>query len=101
MAPGEPVFLPEDTAKAVALAEEERDTCGSCGYPKAWCRGKGSQVTDYEVAQETCQATYRLAMFRESDEWKNRHPASQAGTQMYPRFREGHEPPVTAGLDID
>jgi len=98
---GEPVFLPSDTAKAVALALEEADTCPTCGYPKSWCRGKGSQFTDYEVAQETCQATYRLALFRESDDWKNKHDATKQAVQLSARFRPGHEPPIDAGLDTD
>jgi hypothetical protein len=98
--PGEPLFTEDDTAAVIALAEEERDTCPSCGLLKIWCRGAGSQFTDYEVAEETCQATMRLAQFRESDGWKAKHAATQKATQLSVRFREGHEPDVDAGLDL-
>ena len=99
-APGEPLFTEEDTAGAVALAEEERDTCPTCGLLKVWCRGAGSKFTDYEVAEETCQATMRLAQFRESDGWKAKHAATQQSTQLSVRFRPGYEPDLEAGLGL-
>lgn len=33
VAPGEPLWLPEDRAWALALAEVEKDSCPDCGQP--------------------------------------------------------------------
>lgn len=93
--------MPEDSTAALALAMEEADTCRSCGYPKAWCRDPKRPFTDYEVHEETCQATLRLAHFREGDKWKSRHEPSKQATQMWPRFREGRAPDLAAGLNTD
>ena len=98
--PGEPLFLEEDTTLAVALAEEERDTCSSCGYPKAWCRDPANQFA-FEPAEEMCFVTWRLAQFGESDAWKSKQSDTQRATKVYPRFREGHEPDLGAGLGLD
>ncbi len=99
--PGEPLFLPEDTDLAVALAEEERDTCPSCGLPMVWCRdGKTHPFTDHDVVEQVCQPTLRLERHRESDGWKTKHAATQAATRLSTRFREGREPDVGAGLGL-
>lgn len=101
MEPGEPVYLPMDTALALALAQEESDTCPSCGYLKAICRDPARPWTDYEIHEETCQATLRLGHFHESDKWKARHDATKRAAQVSPRFREGKAPDVLVGLDIN
>ncbi len=97
--PGEPLFLEDDTAAAVALAEEERDACPSCGWPKAWCRDKANQFA-FDAHEEMCWPTWRLAQRRDSGEWKSKHPATQAATMLSARFRQGHEPDVGAGLEL-
>jgi hypothetical protein len=98
--PGEPLFTAEDTAYAMALAEEERDTCHSCGYPKAWCRDPANQFGAFEPHEEFCWATYRL-----SDHRKAKHEAysdaQRESVQLSARFRKGREPDFDAGLDLD
>jgi hypothetical protein len=96
--PGEPAFLAEDTDGAVALAEEERDTCPSCGMPKVWCRDPANQFA-FEALEEQCHVTYRLAERRAS--WENRPEVQRAATQLSARFRKGHEPDIGAGLVLD
>lgn len=98
--PGEPLFLPEDTDAAIALAEEERDTCPSCGMPKAWCRDPKNQFA-FDVHEERCWASYRLAQHKSGDKWNAKHDDTKAATQLSPRFRDELGPDVTAGLNID
>lgn len=98
--PGEPLFLDEDTAWAVALAEEERDACPSCGMPKDICRSGDIPFTDYEVREETCQPTLRLAHHRNSDAWKSRHEATKHAVQASVRFRDGKAPRTDYGLGL-
>ncbi len=93
------MFLEDDTAAALALAEEERDTCPSCGWPKVWCRDKANQFA-FDAHEEMCWPTWRLAQRRDSGEWKSKHPATQAATMLSARFRQGHEPDVGAGLEL-
>lgn len=99
-APGEPLFTQDDTAAAIALAEEERDTCSSCGMPKAWCRDRANEHA-FDVREDRCFATYRVALRREKNEKEGMHPASRQSVQLSPRFRTGHEPAIDAGLDFD
>jgi len=96
-APGEPLFTKEDTAGALALAEEERDTCPSCGYLKVWCRDPANQFGAFDVDEEFCWATYRLADYRKSKDYGESQAAS---VQLAVRFREGREPDIEAGLDL-
>jgi hypothetical protein len=98
-APGEPLFTEEDTAGALALAEEERDTCPSCGYPKVWCRDPANQFGAFDVAQEFCWATYRLADYRKA-KVENMSESQRASVQLAARFREGREPDFDAGLGL-
>lgn len=98
--PGEPLFLEEDTDLAVALAEEERDTCPSCGYPKAWCRDPAHQFS-FEPQEDTCWPAYRLAQYRNEDKWTAKHDDTKAATQLSVRFREGHKPDLEAGLGLE
>ena len=98
-APGEALFLEEDTAAAVALAEEERDTCPSCGMPKAWCRNPANQFGAFAVVEEACHATYALAAHRKQID-KDRADESRAATQMSVRFAEGRQPDIEAGLEL-
>lgn len=97
--PGEPEFLPEDTDGAIALAEEERDTCPSCGMQKAWCRDPVNQFGVFEPHQEFCWASYRLADFRKA-KFDKLSESQQASWQVWAGFREGHEPAIEAGLDL-
>lgn len=98
-APGEALFLEEDTAAAVALAEEERDTCPSCGLPKVWCRDPANQFAGFEAHEETCFATYALAIHRNGVD-KKRSDESRAATQMSVRFADGKSPDLEAGLGL-
>lgn len=99
-AAGEPLFTEEDTAGAIALGEEERDTCGACGMPRSWCRAPENQ-SSFDVRDETCYATYRVALRREKLEKEGVHPSTRVARQITPRFREGHLPAIDAGLDFD
>lgn len=92
---GEPYFLPEDTDLAVALAEEEADTCRSCGYPKAWCRDPKHQFV-FEVVGEQCHATYALV----SAGGAEAKEASRQARQSSARFRAGFIADTSAGLDL-
>jgi hypothetical protein len=98
--PGEPLFLEEDTAAALALAEEERDTCPSCGLPKAWCRDPKAQFGAFEAHEDTCFATYALAVHRKGVDEK-RSDETRVATQTSVRFAAGREPDIEAGLELD
>jgi len=94
------LFLEEDTAAALALAEEERDTCPSCGLPKAWCRDPANQFAAFEAHEDTCFATYALAVHRKGVDDK-RSDETRAATQTSVRFAAGREPDIEAGLGLD
>lgn len=98
--PGEPLFTDEDTAWAVALGEEERDTCPVCGYPKAVCRDPQYQFPAFAPHEEICGPTQRLAMYRETDAWTGKLESTRAATQLSARFRAGYEAPIDVGLDL-
>lgn len=61
--PGDPLFLPEDTDRARALHELEKqeaaDRCQSCGLPKELCRAQGNQYA-FEPEAERCHATWAI-----------------------------------------
>jgi uncharacterized protein YcgI (DUF1989 family) len=97
--PGEPLFLTADTDLIIALAEEERDTCPSCGMPKAWCRDPANQFGVFVPNEEQCHVTYALAVHRQQMSDK-RDEVSQAAVQTSARFRDGFEPDMEAGLDL-
>jgi hypothetical protein len=97
--PGEPLFTEEDTFYAVALAEEERDTCSQCGMPKVWCRDPANQFA-FDADESTCWPTYRLAQYRSGEKWKSKLDDTREATQLSAHFREGHEPDIDAGLDL-
>ncbi len=71
--------------------------------PKAWCRTPdgAAGVARFEVHEERCWASYRLALHRGRDDWKKKHDDTKQATQLSPRFRKGHEPALDAGLNID
>jgi hypothetical protein len=92
-APGEALFL------EAALAEEERDTCSSCGLPKAWCRDPANQFAAFEAHEDTCFATYALAVHRKGVNEK-RSDETRAATQTSVRFAAGREPDLEAGLGL-
>lgn len=95
MKSGEPEFLAEDTDGAIALEEEERDTCPSCGMPKVWCRDPANQFA-FEAFGEQCHVTYVLEAHRGA----SNDDATQTAIQTGARFREGFEPDLKAGLDL-
>lgn len=96
--PGEPLFLKEDSDLVIALAEEERDTCPSCGYLKSWCRDPANQFGAFAVHEERCHATYVRALHHEKV-GDDRSPERLA-TQVSVRFAEGRWPDVGAGLGL-
>ena len=98
--PGEPLFTKDDTAAAVALAEEERDTCPSCGMLKVWCRDPANQ-TAFDPHEEMCFPTWRMSLRREAWQNEGKHKATQDATQLSVSFRDGHEPDLEAGLDLE
>lgn len=100
MQAGEPEFLAEDTDGAIALAEEERDTCLSCGMLKVWCRDPEHQFS-FDADESVCWPTQRLALFRGGDRFKGYDDATRSGLQLAAKFREGHEPDLKAGLDLE
>jgi hypothetical protein len=95
-APGEPLFTKEDTAGALALAEEERDTCPSCGYLKIWCRDPANQFGAFDVGGLVLGPTGwpTIAAVEQMSE------SQQAAVQLSVRFREGREPDLAAGLEL-
>jgi hypothetical protein len=98
-APGEALFLEEDTAAAVALAEEERDTCPSCGLAEGVVPRPGQPVRAFEAHEDTCFATYALAVHRKGVDEK-RSDETRAATQTSVRFAAGREPDIEAGLGL-
>lgn len=96
---GEPLFLVEDTDGAIALAQEERDTCPSCGFPKVWCSDPANQFDAFEAHERQCHATYALAIHREVVN-EGRDAATRDAVQIRARFRPGKQPDIYQGLDL-
>lgn len=100
-APGEPLFTEEDTAYAIALAEEERDACPACGMPKAWCRDNKEGRFKYEVLEDFCWTTYHLENRRNAlADNKKKSPSDKRAMQLFARFRDGYEPDYGADLGL-
>lgn len=99
-APGEPFFTQEDTDAAIALAEEERATCSSCGWPKAVCRDKDNAHRVFQGEHEFCWATYAVDDHRKKLESEKMSRAQWASVQMWAGIRPGREPDLTVGLDL-
>lgn len=99
VSPGDPLFLPADTAAALALAEEEADTCNKCGLPKAYCRDNENGRARFDVDEEWCWATYRVAQRAAKMEKEKSAPADTAARVHSAKFREGREPDIMAGLE--
>jgi hypothetical protein len=95
--PGEPEFLPEDTDLAIALAEEEADTCPSCGMLKVFCRDKDYQYA-FRVVEEQCHATWALAANQAVN--KERDDTTRRAIQTSVRFGSKVQPDLLAGLDL-
>lgn len=53
--PGEPLWLDEDRAWALALAEVERDACPDCGQPWSEASAKENEF-EYEATVLVCHA---------------------------------------------
>lgn len=98
--PGEPLFTEEDTALAIALAEEERDTCPACGMPKAWCRENKDGRARFDVDNSFCWASYRLALWQKKQDDEKVDPSTQRATQVSVKFRPGYAPDIDAGLGL-
>lgn len=93
------MFTEEDTAYAIALAEEERDACPKCGGPKVWCRDPANQFGVFQVHEEQCHATYALATHRNAVN-EARDEATRDSVQMWAGFVKGKEPDIYAGLGL-
>lgn len=78
---------------------EERETCPSCGMLKSWCRDPANQFGAFVAHEETCFATYSLAVHRKKVDEK-RSDETRAATQMSVRFAEGRMPDIEAGLGL-
>lgn len=100
-APGEPMFLPADSAAVLALAMEEADACKQCGLPKAICRDNKTGRARFDVDEEFCWASYRIAQRQIKQDKEKVDPATKAGYVHAPKFRSGQEPDMLAGLGID
>lgn len=98
--PGEPLFLLADTAAAMALAEEEDDTCRKCGLPRVWCRDNKKGRARFDVAEDFCWATYRVALRQDKQGKEKVSAATREATLLSAGFREGYEPQITDGLGI-
>lgn len=99
VAEGEPLFTQADTDGALALAEEEADTCPSCGFPKVWCRDRDNQFA-FMANEEQCHATYALVAHQAAVNQK-RDESTRRAIQMSARFRPDAEPDLLAGLDLE
>jgi hypothetical protein len=97
---GEPLFTAEDTDAAVALAEEEADTCPQCGMPKVWCRDAKNHQFSFEGVASTCWATEAQKVFEKTDGYKKLKDSVREATYVSARFRDGREPDLLAGLDV-
>jgi hypothetical protein len=99
--PDEPLFTAEDTDAAVALAEEEADTCSQCGQPKAWCRDAANHQFSFEAVASVCWATEALETYKKTSAYQGLKDTVRAATQVAPKWREGHDPDLVAGLGLD
>jgi len=97
--PGEPLFTRDDTDLAIALAEEEADTCRQCGLPIAVCSDPAYQFA-FTGDQRMCWATYGLTQYKGEIDWDNKLEDTRRATNLFVRFRPGHEAPLDAGLDL-
>jgi hypothetical protein len=79
------------------LAEEEADTCPSCGMLKVFCRNKDYQY-GFRVVEEQCHATYALAANQVEN--KNRDDTTRRAIQTSVRFGSEVQPDLLAGLDL-
>jgi hypothetical protein len=68
--------------------------------PKAWCRENKGGRQRFEVSEDFCWATWRIAVRQDQQSKEKVDPATQRATQMSARFRKGYEPDIYAGLDL-
>lgn len=99
--PGEPAFLGEDASAALALAEEEADACKQCGMPRVWCRDNEHGRARFDLTEEFCWATYRVALRQKKQNVEKTDEAMRAAYVHSPKFVEGQEPDMLAGLGIE
>lgn len=100
VAPGEPLFLPTDWSASLALAEEEAETCRQCGLPVAFCRDNETGRARFDVEEEFCWASYRVALRKIKLEKENDSAANSAARVHSAKFVKGKEPDFAAGLDL-
>lgn len=50
--------------------------------------------------EDFCWATYRLGERTETKAWQKAHPKTRNATQLSVKFRDGHRPEMTAGLNF-
>jgi hypothetical protein len=50
---------PKTPTAAIALAEEEADTCGQCGMLRIWCSDPANQFAFEAHEERVCWPTYR------------------------------------------
>lgn len=93
------MFLPEDSAAAVALALEEADACRLCGQPRAWCRDNENGRARFDVDEQFCWATYRVALRKIKQDKENVGDALRQAYIHTPKYAEGKEPDIMAGLE--
>jgi hypothetical protein len=95
------MFLAEDTAAALALAEEQADACKQCGMPKVWCRDNDHGRARFDLDEEFCWATYRIALRQKKQNTEKTDDAMRAAYVYSPKFVKGQEPDMLAGLGIN
>lgn len=100
-APGEQLFTREDTDLAVALAEEERDACPKCGMPRAFCREQEDARARWDVREDFCWVSFRLAQRRPKHNQDGSPSAVERATIVIPTVRPGYEMNLYAGLELD
>ena len=71
-APGEPLWLDEDRAWALALTLEENEVCGGCGQPLAECTDPRNEFGVYQASVWRCHAC--TAKDAEGEKYKEAKP---------------------------
>lgn len=93
------MFLTSDSAAVTALALEEADACSKCGMPKAWCRDNEVGRARFDINEEFCWATYRIALRQSKQEKEKVDGALRAAYVHSARIQEKHTPDPMAGLE--
>jgi hypothetical protein len=78
---------------------EEADTCSQCGMPRAWCRDNEVGRRRFDISEEFCWATYRVALRHQKHEKEKIDGALRAAYIHSARIVPKHAPDLMAGLD--